>query len=218
MVKKACFIMENKKSRSLVKGKEAVSRFPVRKSEMDRFKFGKKRYRESCYFQNRNLPLCLDVACGAKPFPDANVLCDLNVTPVPDRRMKTLVTEGKPFVLCDSRYLPFKDEAFDFATSYYLIEHMNDPRSLFKELKRVSKHGYIQCPSWFSEFLYKEDVHKWIVFKRDGRLFVKSLDYRKGSRINLGFVFHKLYRLSEWQIMHAILDETFHLFTVTYSY
>jgi ubiquinone/menaquinone biosynthesis C-methylase UbiE len=146
------------------------------------------------------------------------VLCDLNAKPVPDRRMKTLVTEGKPFILCDSRYLPFKNQAFDFATSYYLIEHMDDPWSLFKELKRVSKHGYIQCPSWFSELLYNEDVHRWLVFNHEDQLFIKSLDYRKGSRLNLGFVFHKLYRLPQWQIVHAILDETFHLFTVTYSY
>jgi SAM-dependent methyltransferase len=210
--------MKTKKESPLTKHVNAVARFPLRKSEMDRFKFGKSRYRELSGFQNGNSPLCLDVACGAKPFPDASVLCDLNVRPVPDRRMKTLVTEGKPFVLCDSCFLPFKDKAFDFVTSYYLIEHMNDPGSMFKELKRVSKHGFIQCPSWFSELLYNEDVHRWIVLKRDGRLFVKSLSYRKGSKVNLGFVFHKLYRLSQWQIMHAILDETFHLFTVKYSY
>jgi SAM-dependent methyltransferase len=207
-----------KKKSSLAMHTDKIARFPVHKTELDRFKFGRRRYRELCSLQNGGTLKCLDVACGAKPFPDANILCDLNVSPVPDRRMKTLVTEGKPFVLCDSRYLPFKDKAFDFATSYYLIEHMDDPASLFKELKRVSEHGYIQCPSWFSELLYKEDVHRWIVFKRNGQLFVKSLNYRKRSSINLGFVFHKLYRLTEWQIMHAILDETFHLFTVTYSY
>jgi SAM-dependent methyltransferase len=210
--------MGTKKNGSLTIPAAFVSRIPVRKSEMDRFKFGKRRYRELCFRQNGASPLCLDLACGAKPFPDASVLCDLNVRPVPDRRMKTIVTDGKPFVLCDSCFLPFKDEAFDFVTSYYLIEHMDDPWTLFKELKRVSKHGYIQCPSWFSELLYNEDVHRWIVLKRDGRLFVKSLDYRKGSRLNLGFVFHKLYGFPKWQIMHAILDETFHLFTVTYSY
>ena len=206
------------KNKGSVKHQDAATRFPVRKSEMDRFKFGKRQYYELCCSQKGDTPLCLDIACGAKPFPKASVLCDLNARPVPDRRMKTLVTEGKPFVLCDSRYLPFKDKAFDFATSYYLIEHMDDPWTLFKELKRVSRHGYVQCPSWFSEFLYNEDVHRWIVLKRDGRLFVKSLDYRKGSRIHLGFIFHKLYRLPEWQIIHAILDETFHLFTITYSY
>jgi SAM-dependent methyltransferase len=210
--------MGTKKKGSLVKKRDPMARFPVRKSEMDRFKFGKIRYRELLCLRKGDTPLCLDIACGAKPFPKANVLCDLNVQPVPDRRMKTLVTEGKPFVLCDSRYLPFKDKAFDFATSYYLIEHMDDPWRLFKELRRVSEHGYIQCPSWFSELLYNEDVHRWIVFKREGRLFVKSLNYRKGTIVNLGFFFHKLYRLPKWQIMHAILDETFHLFTVTYSY
>jgi SAM-dependent methyltransferase len=210
--------MVTKKKGSLVKRTNGKSRFPVRKSEMDRFKFGKRKYHELLCLRNGNIPLCLDIACGAKPFPNANVLCDLNVRPVPDRRMRTLVTDGKPFVLCDSRYLPFKDKAFNFATSYYLIEHMDDPWSLFKELRRVSEHGYVQCPSWFSELLYNENVHRWIVFNHEGRLFVKSLDYRKGSRINLGFIFHRLYRFSEWKIIHAILDEAFHLFTVTYSY
>jgi SAM-dependent methyltransferase len=195
-----------------------IMRFPVRKSEMDRFKFGKIRYSEICGQQAFGTKLCLDVACGANPFPKASVLCDLNISPVPDRSMKKLITEGKPFVLCDSRYLPFKDKAFDFATSYYLIEHIDDPQGLFRELRRVSKHGYVQCPSWFSELLYNEKVHRWIVLKREGRLFVKSLDYRKGTKINLGFVFHKLYRLQKWRILHAILDEVFHLFTVTYCY
>jgi SAM-dependent methyltransferase len=210
--------MRAKRKGSFAKQTDTISRFPVRKSEMDRFKFGKRRYHELLCLRNGDTPLCLDIACGAKPFPKASILCDLNSRPVPDRRMKTLVTDGKPFVLCDSRYLPFKDKAFDFATSYYLIEHMDDPWRLFNELRRVSEHGYVQCPSWFSELLYNEDVHRWIVLKRDGRLFVKSLDYRKRSRMNLGFVFHKLYRLPQWQIMHAILDETFHLFTVTYNY
>jgi SAM-dependent methyltransferase len=203
---------------SLSKQSDVITRFPVRTSEMDRFKLGKRKYRELFFIEKGGIPLCLDIACGAKPFPKATILCDLNVRPVPDRRMKTLVTEGKPFVLCDSCFLPFKDKAFDFATSYYLIEHMDNPWGMFKELKRVSKHGFIQCPSWFSELLYKEDVHRWIVLKRNGVLFVKSIDYRKGSKANLGFIFHKLYLLPNWQILHAILDEAFHLFTVTYSY
>ncbi len=193
-----------------------ATRFPIRNSEMDRFKFGKKCYYEILNPEGGNLPLCLDVACGAKPFPKASVLCDLNTKPVPDRRMKSLVTEGKPFVLCDSRYLPFKDEAFDFVTSYYLIEHMNDPWSLFRELKRVSMHGYVQCPSWFSELLYGEDVHRWIVYNRDGKLYVKSKSAKK--QISFGFVFHNLYRSRKWRIIHAILDETLHLFTIRYSY
>jgi SAM-dependent methyltransferase len=196
--------------------KNVTARFPIRYSELDRFKFGKRRYHELLAISGGAVPFCLDVACGAKPFPKAHVLCDLNIKPVPDRSMRSLVTDGKPFVLCDSRYLPFKNEAFDFVTSYYLIEHMDDPWSFFKELKRVSKHGYVQCPSWFSELLYGEEVHQWIVLMRNNKLYIKS---KTGKRqISFGFVFHRLYKLSKWRIMHAILDETLHLFTICYSY
>jgi SAM-dependent methyltransferase len=124
-----------------------LQRFPIRKSELDRFKFGRASYREIARSKTNGSPYCLDIACGAKPFPEANVLCDLHVEPVSDRSMKNLVTEDKPFVLCSCYALPFKDKAFDFVTSYYLIEHVNDPWALFKELKRVSSHGYVQCPS-----------------------------------------------------------------------
>lgn len=209
--------MRQRKNRSFVNHNDILKRFPIRKSELDRFKSGKKRYYELCFLNQQSFPSCLDVACGAKPFPKANVLCDLNVKPVPDRRMKSLVTEEKPFILCDSRYLPFKDKAFDFVTSYYLLEHVSAPWLVFKELKRVSKHGYVQCPTWLNELLYGEDVHHWIVLKRNDKLYVKHISNEK-MQVHLGFIFHRLYRSSLWQIIHAILDETFHLFSICYSY
>ncbi len=73
-----------------------LPRFPVRKSELDRFKFGKRTYNKLFSLSDQASIFSLDVACGAKPFSMANVLCDLNVKPVADRRMKNLVTEGKP--------------------------------------------------------------------------------------------------------------------------
>jgi len=206
------------KRRFNVKFDSTLPRFPIRKSELERFKFGKRRYYEIVSLNEGELPYCLDVACGAKPFPMADVLCDLHFEPVPDRRMRELVTDGKPFVLCDCHYLPFKEKAFDFVTCYYLVEHVDDPWCLFKELKRVSKHGYIQCPSWFNEILYGEKVHKWIVIKHNGKLYVKKIDNNKKFRINFGFIFHRLYSLPAWQILHAIIDETLHLFTVSYSF
>jgi SAM-dependent methyltransferase len=195
---------------------EGVRMFPIRTSELDRFKSGKKWYCEVAKTKKDGSPLCLDIACGAKPFPKANVLCDLHVEPVPDRSMMGLVTGDKPFVLCSCYSLPFKDKAFDFVTSYYLIEHVNDPWSLFRELKRVSKHGYVQAPSWFNELLYGEKVHHWAVLKRDNKLYVKPLDGL--PPIHLGFIFHRLYNYKAWRIMHALLDEVFHLFTVRYSF
>ncbi len=195
-----------------------AERFPIRKSELDRFKFGKKKYQEVERQKNGGDLLCLDIACGAKPFPKANVLCDLHVEPVPDRCMKKLVTSGKPFVMCSCYALPFKEKAFDFVTSYYLIEHLDDPGNLIRELKRVSRHGYVQSPSWFNEFLYGEDVHSWVVSKSDDKLFVKPLKKGALPPFRFGFIFHRLYRLESWRIIHAILDEKFHLFTVQYDF
>lgn len=196
-------------------GDGTLHRFPIRKSELDRFKFAKQKYYQVARLRRDVSPVCLDVACGAKPFPKADVLCDLHVEPVPDRSMKCLITGGKPFVMCNCNFLPFKDKAFDFITSYYLMEHLSDPWGFFKELKRVSAHGYVQCPSWFNELLYGEDVHYWTVLKRNNKLYVKPLNK---SRIRFGFIFHRLYRHPTWQVLHALLDERFHLFTVRYDF
>jgi SAM-dependent methyltransferase len=195
-----------------------LQRCPVRKSELDRFKFGKKRYYEVARLKETGSPYCLDVACGARPFPEADVLCDLHVEPVPDRSMKKLVTSGKPFVLCSCYFLPFKDKAFDFVTSYYLLEHIDNPWKLFSELKRVSEHGFIQCPSWFNEFLYNEDVHYWTIHKHDNQLYVKPIKKDAIVSLRFGFIFHKLYRSQTWRILHALLDEKLHLFSVKYEY
>jgi SAM-dependent methyltransferase len=194
-----------------------LHRFPVRKSELDRFKFGKRSYHQVANSTTGHQPFCLDIACGAKPFPKADVVCDLNVLPVKDRSMKRLETGGKPFVLCSCYFLPFKDGAFDFATSYYLLEHIDYPGLFYLELKRVAKHGFIQCPSWFNEFLYGEEVHSWIVLKQDNRLFVKPTGAGL-QKFGLGFVFHRLYRFRSWQLLHAMVDEIVHAFTVTFSF
>jgi SAM-dependent methyltransferase len=195
-----------------------LERFPIRRSELDRFKFGNRSYQQVVLLQDGSSPLCLDIACGAKPFPKANVLCDLNSKPVPDRSMKDLVTKGKPFVLCSCCSLPFRDKAFDFVTSYYLVEHVDDPWTLFRELKRVSKHGYVQCPSWLNEFLYGEKVHHWIVSKRDNALYIKPINKATMPPFRFGFLFHRLYKYPSWQIIHAILDEKLHLFTISFEF
>jgi SAM-dependent methyltransferase len=210
--------MQQNQNRTATQGQNLpLRRFPIRKSELDRFKFGKQAYNRAVGLSAEDSWLCLDIACGAKPFPKADVLCDLYVEPVPDRSMKKLETAGKPFVLCSCYALPFKDHAFGFVTSYYLIEHLAYPWAMFNEMKRVSRHGYIQSPSWLNELFYGETVHNWIVSKKRNKLFLKPLRGASAS-FRLGFIFHKLYRYSTWQVIHAILDEKFHLFTVRYDF
>jgi len=80
---------------------------------------------------NFKTPLCLDVGCGERPFPHADVLCDL-------RRSEK---NEKPFVFSDAHFLPFQSKVFDLVVSYHMLEHVANPQVVFKELKRVAKHG-----------------------------------------------------------------------------
>ena len=43
--------------------------------------------------------------------------------------------------------LPFEDNFFDFSMCTHTLEDIKDPIAVCKELMRVSKSGYIECPS-----------------------------------------------------------------------
>jgi len=52
--------------------KEAIlNRFPIRQSEWDRFRDGKRWFLAVVEDDGFRLPLCLDVGSGARPFPYA---------------------------------------------------------------------------------------------------------------------------------------------------
>lgn len=53
-------------------------------------------------------------------------------------------------ISADGRSLPFRDNSFDIAYSNAVIEHVgdvNDQRTFFRELVRVSKRGYLTTPN-----------------------------------------------------------------------
>lgn len=87
----------------------------------------------------------LDVGCGSDPKGDVN--CDLFVKDVFAHRGVVACEERDVldvhkipnFVLCDCRFLPFKDGAFDLVISAQVIEHIPRPFVMFKELSRVSR-------------------------------------------------------------------------------
>lgn len=191
-----------------------TQRFPLRTREMDRFKFGKMWYLQTANSQFKKTLFSLDIGSGHLPFPWASVVCDLYTGRVPDRSMRELSTGGKPFLHCDAHFLPFRDQSFEFATCYYLLEHLDYPSKVMREIRRVSRHGYVQSPSWFDEIVYGDEMHKWYMTSRDGELYMRP---KVAGWLNpcFGFLSHKLYRSHIWRIMHAILDETLHLFTVS---
>ena len=92
----------------------------------------------------------LNVACGAVPSGDVN--CDLFAKESEHRArysdgMKLEVKRIRNFVLCDALHLPFRSGAFRSVVCSHVIEHLENPFGLLKELLRVSEHEVlVRCP------------------------------------------------------------------------
>lgn len=75
------------------------------------------------------------------------------------------------FVLIKDIYnLPFKDKEFETVLSSHTIEHIDDPKRFFYELKRVGKSVTVIVPPLWDLFaVLNFCTHKWIVisFKKE---------------------------------------------------
>jgi SAM-dependent methyltransferase len=111
----------------------------------------------------------LDVGSGAGPFPRADVLCDRFPAPTFHRHGQPL-TDDRPLVIGDVTRLPFADGAFDVIICSHLLEHVEDPERAVRELQRVARRGYIECPSANWEKLQGFAFHRWLVTLRDEML------------------------------------------------
>jgi len=126
--------------------------------------------------------LTLDVGCGTQRWrARGDINCNI------EKPLMTVNSKKIPnFILCDAQYLPFKDNVFDTASCYHVIEHVKNPVLLLKELIRVSNsHIRLRCPhrycryhppshinfftvKWFSKVLRKLNVGYYITTKMRG--------------------------------------------------
>lgn len=64
-------------------------------------------------------------------------------------------------VVCDlENTLPFEDESFDLATSFFVLEHIEDINGLFKEIYRILRTWWMLIIGHFiqrREFIWKKD-------------------------------------------------------------
>jgi hypothetical protein len=64
--------------------------------------------------------------------------------------------------ICEHTPWPFPDKYFDFSICSHTLEDIRDPLYVCSELIRVSKAGYIEVPSRFSESIRGIENHKFV--------------------------------------------------------
>ena len=115
--------------------------------------------------------LVLEVGSGGNPFPRANVLLDAyEVTR--ERHYQPLISD-RPIVLGRVEDMPFRDDAFDFVIACHVLEHSTDLDASLREIQRVARAGYIECPDAFLERINPYPDHRYEVTERNGSLVTR---------------------------------------------
>lgn len=82
-------------------------------------------------------------------------ISDSGIKKIKNKNLKTL----KEVVKFDGYNIPFEDKKFDLSTCSHVIEHVEHPRLLLREIARVSKNQFFEIPIDFSFFVDKKLNH-----------------------------------------------------------
>lgn len=95
------------------------------------------------------------------------------------------------FVLVkDVHHLPFRDKQFHIVLCSHTIEHVDNPRAFYEELKRVGEEVIVITPPlWDILAVCNFWAHKWIIisFRKVHKKFPTMIPYP------LGFLYAKLF-------------------------
>jgi SAM-dependent methyltransferase len=135
----------------------------------------------------------LDVGCGTLPFPLATHLADISLSDNSQRFNCPIPRTSLPLFECSVEDMPFGNSEFDFVYCAHVLEHVSDPAAACREVMRVGKRGYIECPRSWTEFIFHAEEHRWLVdHEKNCLIFREKLDLEKGD--HLGFQ----YRIFKW--------------------
>lgn len=128
----------------------------------------------------------LDVGCGASPFPLATHLADRSFHDHSERFGQPIPLRGRPFYECSVEALPFAAKEFDFVYCSHTIEHVRDPAAACRELMRVAKRGYLECPRSWVEYACGSDDHHWLIdYECDMLVFREKLPEENRDLVGL---------------------------------
>ena len=128
----------------------------------------------------------LEIGSGNNPHPRSDVLCDKAIEDDTERGGR--IVSDRPIVEADAQDLPFKDSSFDYVLCAHVLEHVEDPGRMLRELMRVARRGYIETPSEIAERLYGWPFHRSVINLVEGKLVIRKKDFPS----QFGQLFHVL--------------------------
>lgn len=110
--------------------------------------------------------LTLNVGCGEQGIGDVN--CDLYGEEAKQWGFIIDPHVVRNFVMCDARYLPFRANVFQTVYSSHVIEHVQNPFLMLKEMVRCSKkYVTVVCPHrWLTLFQLNRGHHINFITKK----------------------------------------------------
>lgn len=144
-------------------------------------------------FRIRKGEKVLDAGCGASPFLYATHLADVSLTDNSARFDRPVPPTHLPFYECSVMSMPFADKEFDFVYCSHVLEHVADPAAACREIMRVGRRGYIECPRSWTEYAFHAMDHRWLVdHERNCLIFREKLDEEKRDHLGIQ------YSIFEW--------------------
>lgn len=124
----------------------------------------------------------LEVGGGQDPHPASDVIVDKYlddnrhrmggvgfmsegrlVAALPDGTVRVAGAFQPKIIQADVCSMPFEDKEFDFCIAKDILEHVLDIEQACREISRVAKAGFIDCPRLTSEYLWPQgDIHLWV--------------------------------------------------------
>lgn len=128
------------------------------------------------------------------------------------------------FLLCDARYIPFRDNSFDLVYAGQVLEHIPNVENVIKEIRRVSEsYILVDVPTLLWE-VYYYCLWIWVyILTNPKKIFFKCVDKIKHENANKSKVIRNMFvgdhinKLSTKKWVKIFTDNSIKVYNIKYD-